>query len=449
MFQTVNEVIDFIYNSYNQAVRQAKKSQTSAYKHNTNSRVLLDALGKPDMDQVNILVTGSKGKGSTSRILAEILQAHGYKVGLYTGPHLLHFTERIRVNGVPIDDFAFIHFAQMMAPHALNIQKRLAATEYLGYGAMTLAIALQYFKQQQTDFNIIECGKGAANDDVNVVYSTASIITPIFAEHIPELGDDLLAVATNKSAIIHPTQDFTFVGKQQTEVMDIITEKAQQEQVTVVAYPDAFKASNIILSPDHTVFDVKIDQQNYPSLKLRLLGKFQADNTALALAVAKRLIINLNEDAIRHALANIAWFGRMEIVSKRPLVLLDGVINRQSVPYTLEMIESMQPEAVIFIVSIPDDKDYLGVLHAIQPHSKHVILTQTQDQKFPFELNQIQEASKLMDTSHFVFCSNLKQSMRLAQDLLGNNDLICILGTQSLVKETKDYFHQDTYLFQS
>lgn len=407
------------------------------------TRMLLDIIGKQDSKQYNILVTGSKGKGSVSRMLSSILQAHGYKVGLFTSPHLISFKERIRINGRAISDKDLIKYANHVKTYIDDIQESLADDHYIGPVGITSVLAILYFLDNNTDYNVIECGKGARYDDVNMIYSKASIINSIFEEHIPQLGNNILEIAHNKAGVIKPSQDFVFSACQKPQVLDIINNESKMNKVTLYHYDRDFKSDNIKLSSKGTHFDVITGKDRYENLNLKLLGRNQAYNAALAISAAENIIGKLDNDIVDSCFKKLTWPGRLEIISTKPTVLLDGCINQECVQYVREVIEEIGKKDLVFIIGIPDDKDYLGVIKSISHLGSRIILTKTKNQHLKFKDNQYRIVKEVIGDK-VDFASNIDEAMDKAKALLTLDDMICIVGTQSLVKETKELFNQDT-----
>lgn len=159
-FTSQSQVEDMIYSSYLRAINNITQTLDEEVRKPELTRVLLDAVGSPDRNQKYILVTGSKGKGSTSRFISSLLSHLGYKVGLFTSPHLVDFNERIRVNGQAIATEDFVRLGNVIRGGFHQIEEQLAADEYQGPVGVALAIAALYFKEKGTDINVIECGRG-------------------------------------------------------------------------------------------------------------------------------------------------------------------------------------------------------------------------------------------------------------------------------------------------
>lgn len=444
IFTNIKEVENFIYESYMKASPNIPSGLPDKDTRNPIfTRKLLDNLGQPDHKQYNILVTGSKGKGSASRLISSILQAHGYKVGLFTSPHLINFKERIRINGIAIKDEDLVKYANHIKPYVENIQQGLSDNTYIGPVGISAVIAMLYYLDNRTRFNVIECGKGARYDDVNMVFSRASVINTVFEEHMPQLGNNILEVAYSKAGVIKPSQDFTFSARQQSGVLDVIDNEANINKVKLLYYDRDFRCSEVKVTSRGTQFNVITKNNNYENLTLRLLGRHQAYNAAMAISVAENILKELDTGIISDCMKNLTWPGRLEIIGTNPTVMLDGCINKECAQYVSEVVQEIERRNTVFIIGIPDDKDYMGVVQSIEQLAGKVILTKTKNPHLKFEDNQYKKVKEVIGDKVSV-THNIDEAMDEARSIVSPEDMICIIGTQSLVKETKELFNQDT-----
>ncbi len=437
IFYNAKEAENFIYSSYMNARNKASKDMQGMMPRDPNfARELLNKIGGPDKGQRNILVTGSKGKGSVSRMISKIIEEHGFNTGLFTSPHLASFLERIRINGNAVSESDFVKYANILEPYAAEIQKHLAGTSYIGPVGITAAIAMMYYRDEKTAFNVLECGKGARFDDVSTIHSELSVINTVFAEHIPELGKDLAGVAYEKAGIIKGTQKCTVIAKQQKEVHDIICREACEKGVKLLTYGDDFYCENVSIAKDGTYLDVVTKNNEYRSIRLNLLGRHQAYNAALALSAAENLIGGIKKENVRQALDTVTWPGRLEIINKSPLTIVDGCIGRECAKYVREAVGRIGSKNVITIVGIPDDKDYEGVIQEMNDISEKIIFTRARNDFLKFTEEQTEKARSILGNK-FLYEENIEGALNLANNLAGNEGLICILGTQSLVRELR------------
>ncbi len=444
IFKTRREVESFIYTSYLRAIDNINtKLPDSQTRSPELTKELLCKVGNPDSKQRNILVTGSKGKGSVSRMISKLLEVHGYRVGLFTSPHLVNFNERIRINGIAISDENLIRYAEIIKPFVDEIEKKLPDNKYIGPVGITSVLAMLYFYDYKTDFNVLECGKGAKHDDVCMNDSELSVIGSVFLEHVPQLGNNLKEIAINKAGIIKRSQKAVFSAEQSEEVKKIIEEIAKKFKIELKKYGYNYKSKNIKICSQGTFFDVITTNKEYINIQLSLLGRHQAKNAAMAIGVAESLIGNLDQDRVRESFRNLTWPGRLEIVNQEPLTILDGCINRECALYVEEVIKEIGKDKIVFIIGIPDDKDYEGVLYKFRESAHNIIMTTTKHQNHKFLNRQKAKAMEILEHK-YLFEGTVHESIKKAYGILGSDGLLVILGTQSLIRETKEFFCQDT-----
>ena len=425
--KTLHDAENLVYASFLQAQPYIPKADDSITRNIHLTRQLLDLAGAPDAGTRNILVTGSKGKGSTARFIASLLSHHGYKVGLFTSPHLVNFTERIRVNGKAIPEDTFIRLMDTLAGSVHQVMAGLPRGKYLGPIGIILTAAYLYFKEQQTDFNVIECGRGGRYDDTNVLDNEWAVLTPMTLEHVPQLGPTLEDIIHHKLGIVKAMTQKVFVGKQKKVLPDL-------EGKEMFCYQQAFTPRNVQMSRAGLVFDVETNKSSYDKLTLPLLGEFQADNAALAIKVCEEIIGNpLEKGIIDTTFRDIQWPGRCEILAKDPIVLLDGAINRQSARYLTTVIEALDVSKVVTLIAVSEDKDYLGVISVCASFSETLIITEPEHSHKSFPKDALNKAKQYQFKSMEI--KPIKEAIATAYDL--KPELILIVGTQTAIGEVK------------
>ncbi|WIF95987.1 bifunctional folylpolyglutamate synthase/dihydrofolate synthase [Caminicella sporogenes] len=442
MFKSCEEVIDFIYSSYMNKKDKIDKNLNDKFTRNPYfTRKLIDELGEIDKFQRNILVTGSKGKGSICRITAKILEKHGLKVGVYTSPHLTKYNERIKINDKFISDEELIKYANIIEPLALEIEKNAGESQYFGPVGIGAAIALMYFKDNNTDINILECGRGARYDDVAVINSEYSVINKVFLEHYPQLGNTLDEVAYNKAGIIHKNHKAVFIAEQYDSVNRIINNIAYEKSVKVYTYNRDFKALNIVQDSFGIKFDIKTKRQYYKDIYIPVYGEFNVYNACLGVKLCEEILGKINKNKLQIALNSLSWQGCTEIVKKAPLVILDGCINRECAKYLKKMIENLKVERKYFIIGIPDTKDYKGVVEELRKIADKIILTRPKNTHLKFTDEQKLYCIKENDVV-IKYEEIFKKAVIATIKSLNKNDILCIVGTQALIGESKKIFSE-------
>ena len=464
---TIEHAIDYIYASYLKAEPHMDYNAPDSEKRNPafSRQIIEKRAGLP-----TLLVTGSKGKGSVSKMIAEIMGVH-CKVGLMTSPHILKFNERIQVQGEPVSDTVLAEAIAAVKPEFDAVEQTLSEKEYISPMGIQAAVALEIFRAYDVDLQVMECGKGVAYDDVNNVPHKYAVINHIFQEHTRELGESLEEIAENKAAIITGDQAAVFTSEQSPEVMAVLRARAEACRTPLYQYGRDFWCEDVRYTEQGMRFDVVTAKHRYVDLQIPLLGTYQAENCALAVALCEMAVKDLeatepgrlsravtgnprrtvlgaaeqaqsdilDEAKLKYALKFLEWPGRLEVLSAEPLMLLDACINRASCANVLEALEQLQTGKVTTIIGIPLDKDYPGVAEAMASVSEHIILTKSQNAHYKFGTEQVDalaEASMKAD-----WADDVESAIRLTREYMAAEEAwdrpIVILGTTSLISDVK------------
>ncbi|WP_340033864.1 Mur ligase family protein [Paenibacillus sp. FSL E2-0202] len=440
-FTSQSQVEDMIYSSYLRAINNITETLDEEVRKPELTRALLDAVGSPDRNQKYILVTGSKGKGSTSRFISSLLSHLGYKVGLFTSPHLVDFNERIRINGQAIATEDFVRLGNVIRGGFYEIEEQLAADEYQGPVGVALAIAALYFKEKGTDINVIECGRGGRFDDTNVLSNDWAVITPIMEEHVAHLGPDLNSITLHKLGIVKNNTTNVYVSKQKSDVLAIMKDNLSSNPVQY--YEEQFLAESITTTSVGTTFDVRTKPAVYPALTLPLLGQFQAVNAASAVALCEEITGGpLDQEIVHHCFEQLQWPGRCEVICHDPLTIIDGAIHRDSASYLAELIQLVNPErsrTVTSIIGVPKDKDYTGVIEVMSTVSDQLIVTKPDISHLIFPTDALLIAKSFLEKStEFPY---LEDALTYVKEQ-SPSEIIVIVGTQTLIGNAKRLFGQ-------
>lgn len=310
----------------------------SAYKKDlTNTVLLSEHLNNPHHDLVCIHVAGTNGKGSTSHLLASVLQEAGYKVGLYTSPHLKDFRERIKINGLEIPEEEVVAF---IATH-----RNFFETNDLSFFEMTVGLAFQYFKKQQVDVAVIEVGMGGRLDSTNIIHPILSIITNIDLDHTAFLGNTLAAIATEKAGIIKH-QVPVVIGTYTPETKAVFEQKGTENHATLYWASDAL----------------------YTELPCALKGDYQTENkkTVLqAIAVLKNTL-NIQEQHIHNGFLNViqqtGLQGRWQQLGSHPTIICDTAHNKHGLKSTMKQLQNLVFEQLHIVLGVVNDKNLDAIL---------------------------------------------------------------------------------------
>ena len=422
------EAENYVYQSYLKAARFQDSQIKDEFKRKPqfSKKIIEELSGTPC-----VVVTGSKGKGSVSCMIAQILQSRK-KVGLMTSPHLVNFCERFKVNGQDISDEEFIRcIEQVKTPFDL-VEHGIAQQECISPMGIQAAVALNYFHEQQTEFNVFECGKGAKYDDVNNIVHDYAVINSIFLEHTRELGMTLAEIAENKSAVITGNQKYVYVASQNPEVLEIIRKRAAEKKVILKVYGEDFYAQNIRFAKTGMIFDAVIGSNSFQEISIPLLGEHQARNAVLALAIGLDILDYVDLNAIKIQLKQLNWPGRMEILSSDPFLMLDACINKESAIEVRKVVKELKLEKITAVVGIPDDKDYLGVIKEISAISDQIILTKSQNPHYQCTDKQCENLKN--EGISFLHFGNIGEALN---GTIKKGMSTVILGTTSLISEVK------------
>ena len=435
------EAEDFVYSSYLRAEKyHVYEEKDVERRHPEFTRELLrKKSGTPAA-----IVTGSKGKGSVSKMIAEILQTK-FTVGLMTSPHIEDFCERFQVNGEKVSSPLFSMLMEEIRPEIEEIDRKIPKEFCVSPMGIQADFALTWFRSRKTDFNVFECGKGAKLDDVNNILHDYAVMNSVFLEHRRELGNTIAEIAEDKAHVITGREKAVFVGEQTEEAMAVIEKRAALFSVPLKVYGRDFWEENLRTEQTGIVFDLCIFGKRYRDIRLPLLGDFQAKNCALAMAVSETVFSDLSDkstemgktlemDAMRRRLSEINWPGRLELISGEPFILLDCCINRISTKAVKAVLAERKIEKPVSIIAIPEDKDYRGVVQEMHPLSESVILTRTNNPHYHFSEKQCERiAEEGIPTE---WAEDFTEAMKKAEE---KGLPIVILGTTSLLPEVKNW----------
>lgn len=404
--------------------------QTFGWKLNLkNIYSLLDYWDSPHANLKCIHIAGTNGKGSTSALLESILRTAGYKTGLFTSPHLVEVNERIRVNGVYISDTE-------LTKYITSIKKEVKKKECTYFETLS-AIAFKYFYDCKVDFAIIEVGLGGRFDATNVVDPLLSVITEIDFDHEQYLGTDISSIAREKAGIIKKNRPCLV----QTEKEDALVEFEKVAQEKKADFFTLSKICNIdykVAGVKYSKFSLTIFQKKYNDLLLKLPGKVQIKNAALAVCAAKLLNNSgflVSENAIIQGLKNATWPGRLQIIQDSPTILVDVAHNLASIKNLLDYIESFfSDKKIIFVLGLLVDKKRHEIVKLISSNAKSVFaVTPVSSRALPAQ-ELAEDFQKLSVPAQIL--TNFSQIL----DLANSDDLICITGSHYVVGDFLKFY---------
>jgi dihydrofolate synthase/folylpolyglutamate synthase len=405
-------------------------------------KALLSGLGDPHHSFGVIHIAGTNGKGSTAAITASILVKQGYRVGLYSSPHLLDFTERIQINGAPIAHELVADLTEMVR-YVANI--RLA--EPPTFFEATTAMAFTHFALSGVELAVVEVGLGGRFDATNVVTPTATVITTIALDHEQYLGNTLEAIAGEKAGIIKPAVPL-ITGRIESQPLSVIRSVASRNRA-----PSRSLGTDFVADGESSAqFSYRGRSNSYSDLTCSLAGRHQLDNAACALAVlevAQERGIPVSEASIREGLRTVSWPGRLEAAGWQPQILLDGAHNPQAADVlacylTQRKVSGPPPGRLILIVGMMRDKDRKGVLSRLGriPVLSHLILTRSMHPRAA-EPEELAEVVAALGIPHEI-SSSVPLALARARTLAKTEDTICITGSLAVVGEAKAMLEKAT-----
>jgi len=403
---------------------------------------LLFLLGNPHK-KLNILhIAGTNGKGSTAAIISSILQAEGFKVGLYTSPHLVDFTERMKINFQNISPQRVVELLEKVKPYTEEVSRTPGYNHPTFFEVIT-AMAFLYFYEEKVDFLVLEVGLGGRLDATNVCEPLVSVITPLDYDHMDKLGNSLKEIAREKGGIIKPG-GIVITSPQEEEAGEEIKKIAEEKNALLFRVGKEINYRVVKSDIEGNVFDLKGISEEYKNMYVPLIGKHQVDNAATAIAAVEALRIkglNISTKAIREGVEKARWEGRLEIIQDKPLLVLDGAHNPHGIRTVRQALEELfSYKRLILVLAIFSDKDYRKMIQIISPLADLLITSQTKNLRAtPAELIA-QEAAQYVQPNKIIVTKNISQAIKCALRKAQPADLICITGSLYTVGEAKRYF---------
>ena len=381
--QSYQESLDFIYSFVDFSMKRHVYDSAHFFKLD-RMRKFAELLDNPQDNYPSIHVTGTKGKGSVASLCASALQAAGYKVGLYTSPHLQEFTERIQINGMEIDKAELVVLVNRLRPLTQQVPE-ITTFE------LTTALGFLYFAEQQVDIAVIEVGLGGRLDATNIINPLVSVITPVSYDHRAVLGDTLTEIAYEKGGIIKPGKSVV-LSPQQPEAEKELLRIAAERDAPITQVEKAYTYTEVAHNLDGQEMIITrrlTNNSNAPlslaaeplRLHLPLLGMHQVQNAATAFAALDIIAQNgmaLSPQAVAQGFAQVTWPARFEILRKEPPLVIDSAHNGDSMRRLRQTLDEYFPgRAFILIFGASADKELDDMFREILPRVESVITTQS------------------------------------------------------------------------
>ncbi len=401
---------------------------------------LLSRMTDPQLAAETIHIAGTKGKGSVSAMIAQVLTTSGYRTGLYTSPHLHILRERIKVDGTLISEAEFAAAMAEIKPF-IELMRQDTSFRQPTYFEVLTVLAFAYFKNKGVDFQVLEVGLGGRLDATNVVARpVVCIITSISLDHTQILGNSLGEIAREKAGIIKPGC-WVVLSPQPEEAASVISEICQEKEAKVVQVGKDITWHKIGGDLYHQSLVVEGRTSKY-RVSIPLLGDFQLENTAAAVAALEILAsagFAISAVNIAQGLDQVNWPGRFQILQQHPTVLVDGAHNVASMKRLVSNIKAYFSHKRIFLIfGASSDKDIPGIINELIPLSPQVIVTRTAHSRAAPLATLAAEFTKRGIEPEIR--EPVAEAISRALSLADKMELICVTGSLFVVAESLDYF---------
>ncbi len=420
---TYDETIDYLFN----CAPLFQQVGSSAYKAGLETTKQLDKhFGHPHRKFRSIHIAGTNGKGSCSHTIAAILQSAGYKVGLYTSPHLIDFRERIRINGETISKEYIIDFVEK--------EKEFFEPLHPSFFELTTALAFDYFARQQIDVAVIEVGLGGRLDCTNIILPDATVITNISHDHTQFLGNTLEEIASEKAGIIKPHTPI-IIGETTPETEEVFTRKAKQENAPIIfaqnekPLTDATPASNGFI----------YSTTDYGKIEGELAGDYQINNTNTILAtisVLKEKGYKIETNALKRGFASVTsltgLMGRWQTLGRSPQIVCDAAHNVGGISYITKQLARQQYKTLRIVFGMVNDKDISSVLSMMPTTAEYYFTQASVKRAMPHdELKKMAGKYNLLGNSY----PCVKKALDAAKNDASAEDFIFVGGSCFIVAD--------------
>ena len=395
-------------------------------------------LGDPQKSYRVIHITGTNGKTSTTRFIERILREHGLRTGRFTSPHLVSLNERIAIDGEPVSNEQLFEVYSDITPvlEMVDAELEAAGDTKLTFFEALAVLGFAIFADAPVDVLVLEVGMGGEWDSTNVADGDVSVFTPISLDHTDRLGKTISEIASTKAGIIKP-EAIVVSSAQTTEALPVLIERAE-------AIADSFK----VLGPDFAVLSSSIDgfgqrisvqgiAGTYSNLYLPLFGAYQAENLALAIAAVESFLgggsTPISDDLLRIAVADASSPGRLQVISREPLTVIDAAHNPHGAQALASAIRDFfDAPQTVGVVGVLGDKDAAGLLGELSKSFDHLIVTKSSSPRALDENELATIAQEFFDNEAISISPNLNEAYQLAKDMVPDDGAIVVTGSVSM-----------------
>ncbi|MFO7677500.1 MAG: folylpolyglutamate synthase/dihydrofolate synthase family protein [Thermoplasmatota archaeon] len=398
--------------------------------------LLMNHLQNPQHNYKNIHITGTNGKGSVCKYIGSILQQAGYTVGVYISPHLQRFSERMSINGIEISQK---DIAQLITKIKPIIEEMISQNNTPTFFEITTALAFQYFSDKRVEYAVIEVGLGGRFDATNILSPNLTIITNISLEHTEYLGKNVKLIAYEKAGIIK--ESVPVITAVQNNAKHIIEQVATEKNAPLISVDETFW-KRIDHSIQYQKFRIQ-GQINSYIVETSMLGEYQGENIALSLIGIEQLQkqgIIITHSHITSGIAHAFNPGRMELISKKPMILLDGAHNTAGMKMLYRSLQQdFHYNSLILILGILKDKAIKYMLSTILPLADILITTQSRNPRACNSETLAAMITKIDPTKEIIIKPTISEAIQQALSIANSDDLVCISGSLFTVGEAREY----------
>jgi len=402
----------------------------AAYKADLENSILFnDYLGRPNKKFKSIHVGGTNGKGSVSHMLASVLQTAGYKVGLYTSPHLKDFRERIKINGKKISQNKVVEFIEKNKEFITKIKP--------SFFEMTVFMAFDYFAEQKIDIAVIEVGMGGRLDSTNIINPLISVITNIGFDHTQFLGNTLQKIAIEKAGIIKKNTPVV-IGKKQNETIEIFNKKANELKSDIYFSEDMYNIDYSLFTTDdlQNIFITDLQTRQQKNYLIDLLGDYQKQNLITALSTIRVLNLKINNNHINNGLKNVVkntgLLGRWQIIGNNPEIVCDTAHNFDGINFIVNQLKNTPYKKLHLVLGFVNDKNFSDLLNLF-PNNAFFYFAKANIPR-GLDVDIIAKYAKSKNLNYKTF-SSVNEAFSEAKQKSEANDLIFVGGSTFVVAE--------------
>ncbi|QOR36383.1 bifunctional folylpolyglutamate synthase/dihydrofolate synthase [Clostridium sp. 'deep sea'] len=407
------------------------------------TKELLKHLGSPEKSLKFVHVAGTNGKGSTSAFITGMLQEAGYRVGLYISPFLERFNERIQINRceIPNNELAILVTQIKLICEEISKTPVGHPTQF----EITTALALKYYAEQKVDIVVLEVGLGGRFDATNVIPAPeVAVITTIGFDHQAILGDTLAKIAYEKAGIIKKNS-IVITGVKDNESLAVITKRVNEEEATLYAINKNFASKNREFKLQSQQFTYESLNSDLYDISISLNGIHQVDNACVAIAAVEVLQskgYKISWQAITEGIKKVKWPGRMEVVAKKPTIILDGAHNTHGTKALAKsMRELKQNKRIITVIGILKDKDFAEMIEHIADLTDYAIIT-APDYYRALNINVLaEEAKKLIKNVRAIV--PVTKAIEQAKKIANEDDIILVTGSLYTIGEARSFLTKE------